>query len=235
MSVKDYWKYLVGHLKKSTTEADLEKAHLLILGSINTNSKAMILGAYLLIVNVLFEFKETARCIEVAKTMKAAGRWFEDPKFELLGYEFLGRCYSSLFQHGEAIDNFSKMLRIALGNKDAKSEFKAYDHLSKEFFYINAPASAMFFHRRMIDGEFEPDDSILRTLMLPEVNQRMGFKVFASSLASYKSVEKLNLDDLKVQANNRKEELEKLETKDESASKERAKAKTVYGRFSVLK
>lgn len=232
--VRDYLAYLKTHLKKSTGETDMERVQLLIHGSVNTNSREMILGSYLLIVNLLFEFKETLRCIDLARAMKAAGRWFSDPMFELMGYEFLGKCYSILFQHPEAIDNFSKMLRIALGIKNNKAEFKAYDHLSKEFFYLNLPATAMFFHKRMIDGEFEPEDSILRSLKLTEVNLRMGFKVFASSLTSYKSVERLNLDDLKVQATNRKEEQEKLEGPGQTATN-KLKSKTVYGKFGNSK
>lgn len=230
--MRDCLTSLRSRLRQAPADADLERALVLLLACANANAKDLILGSYLLAVNLLFEFKETERCIEVAKQMKAVGRWFADPKFELLGYEFLGRCYSALFRHPEAIDNFAKMLRIALGIKDNKAEFKAYDHLSKEFFYLNLPATAMFFHKRMIEGEFEPDDSILRSLELPAVNTRMGFKVFASSLAGYKSVDRLNLDDLKVQATVRKEELEKVETRG-SKQGSRVKAKTMYGNFGA--
>lgn len=234
-SVKNYLNYLRNHLKKLTASANIENAQLLVVSSINTNSKDLILAAYLLSVVLTFEYKETTKCIELCTAMKAAARWFRSPRFEILGYEFLGKCLSSLFKHTDAVDKFSKMLRIALGMKDNKFEFKAYDNLSKEFFYLNSPSTAMFFHKRMIDGEFEPEDSILRNLILPEVNLRMGFKVYVSSLASYKSVERLNLDDLKVQAVTRKQKKEKTNGSDMNTSTSSLKSKTVYGKFATNK
>lgn len=231
-SVSDHTKFLSTNLKKLSSISELEEAERMLIGCINTSSKTLITGAYKLVVNLLLEYKETKRCIEMAKVLKAAGRWFKDIPTELHAYEVLGKCYSSLFEFQDAIQCFSKMLRLALGIADYKSEFKAYDHLSKQYFYLNNATTAMFFHKRMVEGDFEPKDSVLRKLDLQPVDHRMGFKVFTQSMASYKSVAVMNLDDFKVEAMSRKEREDKSDRPKKETSTFSAQSKTIYGGFS---
>lgn len=211
-SVADHSKYLNENLRKFASVEELEEAERMLISCINTSSKSLIIGAYKVVVNLLLEYKETKRCIEMARVLKAAGRWFKDIPTEMCAYEALGKCYSSLLEYNSAIDCYSKMLRLALGTCDYKAEFKAYDNLSKQYFYMNNAPTAMFFHRRMVEGDFEPKTSVLRKLEVQPVDHRMGFKVFTQSLATYKSVAEMNLEDFKVEAISRKERAEETFT-----------------------
>ena len=121
-SIKDLMTNMKKTLKKNPTVQDLK----VIVGVLDRcdslQAQKLIIGSYKLVTIVLFEFKETQKCLEILKTFKGVARWFEDLSAEMFAYELMGKCMNSLFRFKEAEDCFSKMLRFAFFIGDSKAE-----------------------------------------------------------------------------------------------------------------
>ena len=187
------------NLSRSSVDL-LEKVLGLISKSEAVQSPRLILESYKLGVLVLIEYKETDKCMKLLNTMKGVARWHLDPSSEMFAYEQLGFCANTCFNFEKAKDYYSKMLRLALNLRDKKSEFRAYDYLSKQFFYLNQPWMSNFFHKKVLEGDFEPGDSELRKLVIPDVDRRMGYNAFLISLPGYKSISATDFEALRLQA-----------------------------------
>lgn len=183
----------------------LEKVVGIISKAENVQSPKLVIESYKFAVLVLFEYKETDKCIKLLHTLKGVARWHGDTVCEMFAYEQLGNCANICFDFEKATDCYSKMLRLALYLKDTKAEFRSYDHLSKQFFYLNKPWMSNFFHKKMLEGDYEPEDSDLRKLVISDVDRRMGYNTYLVSLPGYKSIGPTDFEALRLQALVRKD------------------------------
>lgn len=101
---------------------------------------------------------------------------FFDNYFMMKCSEWIGRTLSILKQHKNSIEFFSTVLHLAWAENNLKYENKAYDHLGLQHFYLGNIDTAKKFHTKMVEGQFESQNSEMRMLTKDLLNKKENFK-----------------------------------------------------------
>ena len=113
---------------------------------------------------ICLEVKETYKCIAILKQAKSIASELNFPYCRLKCYEKLGRAFQILKNFGLSLRFFLKMLEMAFICGADHKELQAYDLIGIQFYYQGKTDIADFFHKKLLEGEIEPEDSNLRKI-----------------------------------------------------------------------
>ena len=94
-----------------------------------------------------------------------------------------GQYYEQIFDFGMAQKSYLRMLLVALNMQDISFELKAYDQLSKVYYYLQDLQKSHLLHRKFMEGDTEPLDSRFRSkgirnlLYTEDVSQMKEFMI----------------------------------------------------------
>lgn len=128
------------------------------------NLKELYIYAILLHAKICFESKEINKAIVIIKQAKNiandTGLWI----LKMKCYEKLGKCFQTLKNFPLALKYYLKMLELALYNNSKAKELLAYDLIGIQYFYIGDLNLANFFHKKLLEGDIEAQNSNLRKI-----------------------------------------------------------------------
>lgn len=128
--------------------------------------KELYVCAMLLHSKVCFESKQLNKAVIILKQAKNicndTGLW----DLKLKCYEKLGKCFQSLKNFTLSLRYYMKMLEIAIYTNSKSKELLAYDLIGLQYFYAGDLSLANFFHKKLIKGEAEQENSTLRRIAI---------------------------------------------------------------------
>ena len=127
--------------------------------------------------NIALSFKD----IEEAEKVFVDAKHLCEMKLKLhhkmVVYKQLGYIYRLLTKHQKAANCFKKMLQIAWHHDDQKSEMEAYDNIGTEYFYLSNLKKAKFYNDKVVFGDIEGPDSIIRKVAISILKTKIERKV----------------------------------------------------------
>lgn len=97
-------------------------------------------------------FHLTLKTLAILKQAKRISNEIKNFKVKMKCYKRLGILFQYLRQYTKALTYFNKMLQIAWFLKDKYNEFRAYDYIGINYFYLQNIEAAKFFHLKMMKG-----------------------------------------------------------------------------------
>ena len=128
------------------------------------NMRELYVYLMLLHSKLCVEFKEQHKAIAILRQAKSISRELGFSYYRLKCYEKLGKAFQALKNFKLALRFFLKMLEAAFICDAEHKELQAYDLIGLQFYYQGKTDIAEFFHKRLLNGETEPEDSNLRTI-----------------------------------------------------------------------
>ena len=114
----------------------------------------------------------------------------------MLVYNIRGFCNESSQDFKEALQDYTKMLKLAYILRDIEMETKAYDCIGKQLFYLNDITTARYFHNRAMKGLLEDNDSPQRNIYIAKVPRNISYMLYLESLSGYKEILPYTLQEL---------------------------------------
>ena len=85
-------------------------------------------------------------------------------------YQLLGESYLDSKDYSNAVKSFKKLMQLAWREKSKPTEIKAYEGLSNTYYYLGELDKCQFLSKRIIQGQYEREDSKIRELVLNKLH-----------------------------------------------------------------
>jgi len=128
------------------------------------NMRELYVALMLIHAKMCIELKETYKSIVILKQAKSIASELNFANYRLKCYEKLGKAFQILKNFKLALKFFVKMLEMAFVCEANHKELQAYDLIGIQFYYQGRTEIAEFFHKKLLEGETEPEDSNLRKI-----------------------------------------------------------------------
>ena len=113
-------------------------------------------------ISILIELNEYTKCEEVCNRMVDRCVKKEDLKTLVVVFDLLAKTFYRLMDFPRALRAYYMLLKISLKVRDHRNEADCYEKIGLVYFNMNQMDKAEYFHRKMINGFTEPEDSMAR-------------------------------------------------------------------------
>lgn len=120
---------------------------------------------------------------------------FFDKYFLMKSAEWLGKTCSMIKMYHEAVSHFTLMLHLAWILNNKKYENRAYDYLGLQHFYLGEIQVAKKYHQKMIEGQFEGQNSemivLTRDLYTKKESEKKHYYKSRDSVLRYQIISQI--------------------------------------------
>ena len=133
--------------------SDYNEFFLKLIGlTYETKNPEIYLIVMLMHAKICANFHLTLKTLAILKQAKRISTEIKNFKIKMKCYKRLGCIFQYLRQYNKALTYFNKMLQIAWFLRDKYNEFRAYDYIGINYFYLQNIEAAKFFHLKMMKG-----------------------------------------------------------------------------------
>lgn len=167
------------------------------------NMRELYVSLMIIHAKICLEVKDTYKGIAILKQAKSISSELNFPYCRLKCYEKLGRAFQILKNFRLSLRFFLKMLEMSFICGADHKELQAYDLIGIQFYYQGKTDIADFFHKKLLEGEIEPEDSNLRKIAKRKYSLKVrtsnyclpGYIAARTTHMNYENIENDSSDD----------------------------------------